>query len=59
MVMDNLLYTKVTPFLMYYGNAFLLFTRKLHCLQILFEHMSANWIIKVGPERLAFDCERK
>ena len=31
---------------MYYGSALLLFTCKLHCLQI-FEHMSANWTAKV------------
>ena len=41
----NLLYAKVSPFIMYYGSALLLFTRKLHCLQT-FEHMSALLAIK-------------
>ena len=27
-----LLYAKVSPFIMYYGSALLLFTRKVHCL---------------------------
>ena len=31
---------------MYNGSALLLFTRNLHCLET-FEHMSANWTIKV------------
>ena len=32
---DTLLYAKgiYLPFIMYYGSALLLFTRKLHCLQ--------------------------
>ena len=40
-----LLYARVYPFIMYYGSALLLFTRKLHCLQI-FEHISALLVIK-------------
>ena len=36
---------KYLPFIMYYGSALLLFTRKLHCLQT-FEHMSALLAIK-------------
>ena len=30
--MGILLYVKVSPFIMYYGSALLLFTRKVHCL---------------------------
>ena len=41
-----LLYAKVSPFIMYYGSALLLFTRKVHCLQT-FEYMSAHRAIKV------------
>ena len=41
-----LLYAKVSLFIIYNGNALLLFTCKLHCLQT-FQHMSANWAIKV------------
>ena len=37
---------KYLHFIMYYGSALLLFTRKLHCLKV-FEHMSANWAIGV------------
>ena len=40
-----LLYAKVCPFIMHYGSALLLFTRKLHCLQT-YEHMSAFWLSK-------------
>ena len=36
---------KSLPFIMYYGSAFLLFTRKVHCLQTL-EHMNALRAIK-------------
>ena len=39
------LYTKVSPFIMYYGSALLLFTPKVHCLQT-FEHRTALWAIK-------------
>ena len=39
------LYTKVSPFIMYYGSALLLFTPKVHCLQT-FEHRIALWAIK-------------
>ena len=35
-----LLYAKVSPYIMYYGSALLLFTHKLHFLQT-FEQMSA------------------
>ena len=38
---------KYLPFIMYYGSALLLFTRKVHCLQTL-EHMSALLAINVG-----------
>ena len=37
---------KVSPFIMYYGSALLLFTPKVDCLQT-FEHMTALLVIKV------------
>ena len=40
-----LLYAKYISFIMYYGSALVLFTRKLHCLQTI-EHMSALLAIK-------------
>ena len=43
--MGILLYAKVSHFIMYYGSALLLFTHKVHCLQII-EHMTALWVIK-------------
>ena len=43
--MDILLYTKVSPSIMYYGSALLLFTPKIHCLQT-FEHRTALLAIK-------------
>ena len=39
-------YAKYLPFIIYYGSALLLFTRKVHCLQT-FQHMSAHWALKV------------
>ena len=36
---------KYLPFIMYYGSALLLFTRKVHCLET-FEHMSELLAIK-------------
>ena len=35
---------KYLPFIMYYGSAFLLFTRKVHCLKT-FWHVTALWVI--------------
>ena len=41
-----LLYAKVSlPFIMYYGSALLLFTRKLHCLQT-FWLVPAHWVVR-------------
>ena len=37
---------KYLPFIMYYGSALLLFTRKVHCLQIPWQ-VTAHWVI--GP----------
>ena len=39
------LYAKVSPFIMYFGSALLLFTPKVHCLQT-FEHRTALLAIK-------------
>ena len=41
-----LLYTKVSPFIMYYRSALLLFTRKVHCLQTFWQ-VTAHQVI--GP----------
>ena len=35
--MGILLYAKYLPFIMYYGSALLLFTRKVHCLQTFWQ----------------------
>ena len=44
--MGILLYAKVSPFIMHYENALLLFTRKVHCLPTLWQ-VNAHWVI--GP----------
>ena len=41
-----LLYAKVSPLIMYYGSALLLFTRKVHCLQTFWQ-VTAHRVI--GP----------
>ena len=41
-IMSILLHENYLPFIMYYGSALFLFTRKVHCLQT-FEPMNANW----------------